>query len=360
MPIVKKTLLLLFIFSAGVCSYAHKKSPLPVFFAADHPYFQYTGRIDFSDPKLPRYWYPGVYVRARFGGTQCTVVIQDEMAGGSKHNYLQLVIDDTIQYRVKLKGKRDTIEIAKGLKNKPHTITICKNTETNIGYIEFAGIFCDKLLPPPTRPKKSIEFIGNSITCGTGSDVSRVPCGKGVWEDQHNAYLSYGPLTARNLKAQWQLTSYSGIGLIHSCCNIPFAMPQVYDKVMPARDSIVWDFKEYNADVVTVCLGQNDGIQDSATFCSAYVQFVKKIRNHYPEARIVLLSSPMADQKLLTVLKNYITAVVTHINNEGDKKISSYFFSKSFNSGCDAHPDLAEHKLIAGELTAYLKRIMKW
>ena len=28
------------------------------FFAADHPNIQYTGRIDFSNPKLPRFWQP--------------------------------------------------------------------------------------------------------------------------------------------------------------------------------------------------------------------------------------------------------------------------------------------------------------
>jgi lysophospholipase L1-like esterase len=342
------------------CSFAQKKSAVRKFFAADHPYFQYTGRIDFSNRELPRYWLPGVYVRARFGGTQCAIVVQDEMLGGSKHNYIQVVIDDTIHYRVKLEGKRDTIEVAIGLANKPHTITICKNTETNIGYMEFAGIIAEKLLPPPSKPKRRIEFIGNSITCGTGSDLSRIPCGKGVWEDQHNAYLSYGPTTARNLKAQWQLAAYSGIGLVNSCCNIPFAMPQVYDKVIPAKDSIQWNFKNYVADVVTICLGQNDGAQDSAMFCNAYVQFVQEIRSYYPEARIVLLNSPMADQNLTAVLKNFITSVVARLNKEGDKSVHKYFFSKSFNSGCDGHPDLQEHKQIAKELTTYLKSLMKW
>ena len=337
-----------------------QKNKSPQFFAADHSGFQYTGRIDFSNPKLPRYWFPGVYVRARFSGSECAIVVQDEMLGGGKHNYLQVVIDDTIHYRIQLKSKRDTIEVAKGLANKAHTITICKNTETNIGYIEFAGMFCQRLLAPPKKPKRKIEFIGNSITCGTGSDLSRIPCGKGVWEDQHNAYLSYGPSTARNLKAEWHLTSYSGIGLTRSCCNIPFTMPQVYDKVMQAKDSIQWDFKNYEADVITICLGQNDGAQDSTIFCDTYVQFVEKIRRSNAEARIILLTSPMADQNLTAVLKKYITAVVDEANRKGDKKVHRYFFSKSYNSGCDGHPDLLEHQQIAKELTTYLESIMKW
>ena len=61
-----------------------------------------------------------------------------------------------------------------------------------------------------------MEFIENSITCGTGSDQSVVPCDKGVRQDQHNAYLSYSPAVARSFNAQWQLSAVSGIGLMHS------------------------------------------------------------------------------------------------------------------------------------------------
>lgn len=61
-----------------------------------------------------------------------------------------------------------------------------------------------------------MEFIENSITCGTCSDQSIVPCGKGVWQSQHNAYLSYGPAVARSFNAQWQLIAVSGISLMHS------------------------------------------------------------------------------------------------------------------------------------------------
>ena len=38
----------------------------PVFFGADHPEIQYTGRIDFTNPKMPRFWTAGVYIKAKF------------------------------------------------------------------------------------------------------------------------------------------------------------------------------------------------------------------------------------------------------------------------------------------------------
>ncbi|RYE16974.1 MAG: acetyl xylan esterase, partial [Sphingobacteriaceae bacterium] len=205
-----------------------------------------------------------------------------------------------------------------------------------------------------------IEYIGDSITCGTGSDLSTVDCDKGQWYDQHNAYMSYGPTSARSLNAQWVLSSVSGIGLIHSCCDMKLLMPQVFDKVNQRQDTIKWNFSRYQPDVVTICLGQNDGVQDSAKFTNAYISFIKNIRSHYPAASIVCLTSPMGDFTLTKALKNYLTGIVNAVNKSGDKNVSKYFFSKRFMHGCGTHPDLAEHQVMAMEVASYIKKLKKW
>ena len=137
-------------------------------------------------------------------------------------------------------------------------------------------------------------------------------------------------------------------------------MPQVFDKINMRTDSIAWSFKNYIPDVVTVCLGQNDGIQDSSVFCNNYLAMINQIRTQYPKATIICLTSPMADDRLVAVMRKNLTAIVTAANHAGDKKVSSYFFSKRYHSGCDGHPDLAEHQLIAEELTAYVKQLKNW
>ncbi|WP_423148091.1 SGNH/GDSL hydrolase family protein [Rubrolithibacter danxiaensis] len=327
------------------------------FYAANNKYIQYTGRIQFDNPLKPRFWAGGVYITARFKGTACEVIVTNEFAG---NNYLEIVIDKTKAYRVKTEGKTDTIQVASGLSNEPHTLTICKNTESNNGYLEFIGLRCSQLLSPLAKPVRKLEFIGNSITSGASSDLSEIPCGKGKWHDQHNAYFSYGPTTARLLNSQWHLTSYSGIGLTHSCCNIKTTMPQVFNKVNLSKDSISWDFSRYTPDAVTICLGQNDGIQDSTLFCTTYINFIHKIRNYYPHADIICLTSPMADSALVKVMKIYLTGIVDQVNKEGDRKVYKYFFSKRYHHGCDEHPDLAEHKEIAHELASFLKKQLDW
>jgi lysophospholipase L1-like esterase len=329
------------------------------FFAADHPFIQYTGRIDFTNPKLPRFWQPGVYIQTKFAGSHCEVILNDEVLWGKNHNYLEVVIDGVAK-RLQTKSAHDTIMVAEGLSDGTHTLTVCKNTEANIGYLELVGIRCKQLVKPDPKPKRKIEFIGNSITCGTGSDVSEIPCGKGVWQDQHNAYLSYGAITARTLTAQYHLSAVSGIGLMHSCCKMNIIMPPVFDKISMRNDTINWNFNKYQPDIVTVCLGQNDGIQDSASFCENYISFIKQLWGYYPKAQLLLLSSPMADAGLVKFMKATLTAVKNKANSTGDKKVSVYFFSKQYHNGCDSHPDLEEHKLIAKELTVAVKRIMKW
>jgi lysophospholipase L1-like esterase len=357
---MKRFFYLLIILQYGISAASAKKHVDLKLFKADNANIQYVGRIDFSNPQLPRIWAPGVYITARFKGSSCEVLINDE-AAGTNHNYIEVIIDGKNPYRIELKEKINVINVPAGLDNGEHTLVICKDTESNIGFIDFEGLRCEKLLPLPAKPKRKIEYFGDSITSGTGMDLSVIPCGKGQWYDQHNAYMSYGAVTARNLDAQWQLTALAGVGLVHSCCDMNVVMPQIFDKVFLRSDTISWDFSRYTPDVVTICLGQNDGPkQDSSYFCNAYINFITAIRSHYPKADIVCLTSPMGDKTLTTVMQRYLNAITAHLNAAGDKKVTEYFFSRQYHNGCGGHPDLDDHKLIAAELTAYIKQLKGW
>jgi len=340
------------------CLFIANTANSQTFYNAANSNFQYMGRGDFSNPNEPKFWAAGAQIIFKFKGNSCTISLTDENLYGKNLNYIQLIVDGKYS-RFKLSNKESKLSLGE-LKDTIHSVIVCKTTESNIGYLQFNGATCQKLIAPTAMPKRKIECFGNSITCGTGSDMDEVPCGKGNWEDQHNAYMSYGAQTARALKAQYHLTSASGIGLMHSCCDMKVIMPQIYNKINLRDNEIQWNFSKYQPDVVTICLGQNDGIQEQKIFCDNYISFIKNLRKAYPKARLVLITSPMADEKLTQVLKSYLTIVTQEAKKNGDKRVSTFFFSRSYNSGCDTHPSLAEHKLIANELTTYLKELMHW
>jgi len=316
-------------------------------FLPTHKAINYMGRIDFSNPLRPSFWQPGVTIDCVFRGDSCGIILEDEIKWGSNHNYIEVVLDNK-PVRLKLSKARDTIWAVSTSKKGWHTLLVCKNTEANIGGLVFVGLLSKNLREAKHTHVTTIECIGNSITCGTGSDQSIVPCGKGSWYDQHNAYMSYGMILGRKLNAQVHLSSVSGIGLMHSCCNLPVTMPTVFDKVNMSENKILWNFASYQPSIVTICLGQNDGVQDSALFVSNYVRFLKV-------ANFICLSSPMADASLKSFMVKTIQSVVAITKAGGDNNVSSYFFKKQYHAGCDGHPSLEEHEEIAGELAYYLR-----
>ena len=71
-------IILLYILLIGLCKNlaAQKPNDSLQLFTADNSFFQYTGRIDFTDPKTPRCWMGGVYLTAKFTGRRCVVLVE--------------------------------------------------------------------------------------------------------------------------------------------------------------------------------------------------------------------------------------------------------------------------------------------
>jgi lysophospholipase L1-like esterase len=347
---------LLSIFFLVSCSTSKKDDA--TFYGAENKLFNYVGRIDFSDKYAPRFWAPGVYIQANFIGSFCEIAVNDEgfLKESTEHNYIEVIIDSLAVQRIHLTGKTNKLIVARNLKKGKHTITICKTTETKIGYLEFIGLRVEKLLPIKQK-KHRIEFIGDSMTCGNGMENDSIQCGERHWFDQHCAYISYGPTLARRLHADWMLTSVSGYGMSRSCCSNDKTIPEIYDYTDLSQCSIIWDKKKYRPDLISICLGQNDGKQKIETFSSTYLKFLKKVRRENPKTTILILDSPMAKESFKPYLDSMLRIVFNRFN---DKNTLLYLYKKRYGNGCVGHPDKVEHELMTEELYAFLRPKLNW
>lgn len=332
---------------------------------ADHEYFQYTGRIDFSAADAPVFSWPGTMIQTGFTGTSVALVMDDYYG----MNYFNVFIDDDWENPIVIKGEKGkkTYPIASNLAEGNHSLTITKRTEGEEGATKFYGVLLaenGELLPPPPRPERRIEFIGDSITSGMGNEAPED--GPDNIKAEKNNFLAYGAITARNLNAEYVSTSQSGVGLMTSF--VGFTMPQFYDQLSAIDDNnSQWDFTRWVPHVVVINLFQNDSVLVEERLnpvptdeerIRVYYDFVKNIRGKYPEAYIICTLGTMDASKLGSPWPGYMHAAVNQLKAEtNDNRLDVMILEfKEFYK----HPRVRHHRENAEVLTAYIKEKMGW
>ena len=326
-----------------------------------------VGRYKFHEDKKLELISSAVHFGFSFEGDEC--IIFASLADRSQHNYLQYELDGKYQKRLRIEGDSSTITI-KALQKGTHTVWIYKATEAHSGPIYIKKISGQKINALPILPRPLIEFIGNSITCGAAADPSEVACGTGDYHDQHNAYYSYGPRAARALGADFILSSVSGIGIYRNWNSDGPAMPQVYEKLDFTENSPEkWEFGKFTPRIVCIALGTNDFSRgdgqrprppfDSSVYVSSFILFIQSVQAKYPNAKLVLLNSPVVTGINGVQLQNCLRAVKMAINKLHSGKPAELFFFNSFaGRGCTGHPSIEDHEIMGNEIVPFLKELL--
>jgi hypothetical protein len=328
---------------------------------------QYTGRIDFSVPAAPKVSWPGTSIAGNFTGSYFAITLDDQLG----KNYFNVFIDKDLEHPTIIQAVQGekTYVIADKLASGKHSFLVTKRTEgeegaTTVKDIELADD--GKLLAPPKRLKRKIEFFGDSITSGMGNE-SPDDGPDHLLKDKNN-FMAYDAITARNLNAELHVTSQSGIGIMISW--FPFIMPQFYDQLNAVgNNDTQWNFSSWTPDVVVINLFQNDSwltdrehrLNPNPTDeqrIQAYIDFVKTIRGKYPEAYIVCALGSMDATKEGSKWPGYITTSVARMKQENPKeKMDTIFFEFT---GYGAHPRVKQHQANAAKLTAFIQQKMNW
>lgn len=311
----------------------------------------------------------GVHFGFTFTGTHC--MVHASVNGATAHNYLQYEVDGVYRGRLKVTGggtRTLTITAPTGGK---HSVWIYKATEAATGPVYIQQVSGSGLAALPAPGGPMIEFIGNSITCGAAADTLEVKCGAGEYHDQHNAYAAYGPRVARALGAAFMLSSVSGIGIYRTWNRESPSMPLVYEKMrLQEGDDVPWDFTRYSPKLVSIALGTNDlsrgdgetqrNAFDSARFVQEYTRFVLLVRSKYPDATIVLLTSPMVTGREALLLQNCLTMVQQQVQaaNPQGRQLALFFFKPMKAGGCTGHPSVEDHGVMAEQLIPFFKALL--
>ena len=337
----------------------------------------YTGRISFTNPERPTWNYPGIQIIAAFEGTSL------RMMAKPRSGYFMAQIDQAEPFKVAFRGERDSVvTLATALPDGRHLVRLMYIIEGYEFFPEFWGFVLDKgrqLIDAPVLPSRKIEFIGNSITCGYGNE--------GLKKEEHfdyateNHYYSYASIAARNLEAQHWVVARSGIGAYRNydgpkAGNPESCMPVQYEytgyawkpelRKEPTFLREKWDFSRYQPDVVCINLGTNDlstPNYDLSLLKQGYQKLLKQVRQHNPKAKIVFLTGSMLYNQELQIAKQLLDEITEKAHKAGDKEVYRFDMAPIDNHafyGNDWHPNVYQDEKMANELTAYLRKLMKW
>ena len=347
-----------------LCAYAQQKSDNKSLIQPTDTNILYIGRIDHSDSLRPTFTYPGVQIRTGFTGTSLDMMCKP------RSGYFMAEIDGGKPFKVSFLGNT-IVKLAQGLTAGTHQAIVTYISEGYENVPEFHGFFVDKgktLAPATPLPKRKIEFIGNSITCGYG--IEALSETEHYEEKTANYYYTYAARAARNLNAQALVVARSGIGVYRNY-NGPQTgdivnMNSEYPYTLLYNDTHKWDFSRYTPDVVCINLGTNDTSTqgaDSVLLLNGFKNLYRQVRSHYPKVKIVLLSGCMMTGQALLSARQAMDATADYAHQQDDLDVYRYDFSPhdgSLGYGADWHPSMRQHEKMANELTSYLQKLMKW
>jgi archaellum component FlaF (FlaF/FlaG flagellin family) len=321
----------------------------------------HEGRI-IIDSESAQYLYPGTSFSTEFTGTAISGKFNPVAA------YYWVEVDDQEPFKICTSKKNNrvpnseqnpaTFWLARGLEDGNHTVRVTLCSEGLYKNPKFYGFVIedDAELTKPAEKSVKFEFIGNSITCGYGTEVTdRSPFN----DSTSNFCHSFAYKTTKEFNAECMVVARSGIGVYRNYGNqADFGiMPDVYEKSW-LSSSTTWDFSQYTPDVVFINLGTND-VWNMDTFSeedfeTAFRNFLNTVISHYPNSKYILLTGCMMNGAGLTKVKAILNAIQSDYNSESHP-FYRFDFKTVAGTGADWHPCAAQQDKMGTDLIKFLK-----
>lgn len=332
-------------------------------FRADLPQIRYVGRTLVSPAGEVSFDWVGTYWVTCFTGDYCAMRVSD-----TKKNYYNVWVDGNLSGVVSTSGKEQLVVLAKGLKKGTHTLRVQKRSEGEQGRTTLHGFELSKgnvFLKPERISERHIEFIGNSLTCGFGTE------GKSKKEpfkpETENCDKAYACMIARYFNADYTLVAHSGQGAVRNWGDekraSDYTMKERMMQTFDEDKTVKWDFSKstYRPDLVVINLGSNDfATQPQPTyelFAAAYRRIVGQIREAYGEIPILCIA-PRVEEPAYTYIKAFCDA--SGIPGIHFAAILPGIHNWDSDLGSNFHPNYTGQKKMAMALIPYVATITGW
>lgn len=368
-----KTFFKAFLAAALLASAAFAAGAAERSFPASDGRVTWVGRTLVSDGAVSFDW-SATYARISFSG-DCLAL----RASDTRKNYFNVWIDRPMSAEpdkvVAIEGEEKTVVLAGpedfkaryGRKGPgTHTVIIQKRTEGDQGVTTVKEIVCDgELLQAEGLKPRQIEFVGDSYTCGYGSENS-VSSNRFTPETESSS-KAYGAIVSRYFDADYMNIAHSGQGIVRNYgdggrdSNMTIRYGQTFDN----DKETAWDASRsaFKPAVTVIYLGTNDfstNRQPSyASFSGNYNRLLRQIKANYGEDHPILCVASKADEGLFDYVRRIVDAC-------GLKNVTYYGFFNGVHYdddrelGADWHPNYLAHKKLAYAIIPYVATAAGW
>jgi lysophospholipase L1-like esterase len=298
--------------------------------------------------------WPGSGIEGRFRGTRVTARIED-----SGETIMDLAIDGAITQLPLDPGVRDYV-LFSAPNAEEHDIRLTRRSEIGSGLTTIHAVTLDGAwLPSPARAHRML-FLGDSITVGYGAAGPDQTCRYSA--ETSPPFDAYSHLTAAAFDADVHVLAISGRGVVRNYDGGGGTlMPALLDAALPDHPEFVWDHARFAPELIVINLGANDfstsGPGDA--FEPAYVALLGAMRARYPDAHIISVFGP--EDKRVAI--DTIARAVAAFNRTQSRPVTFLYLPNAATGhvyGCDWHPGLDAHKVMARALAAQIERDLGW
>lgn len=332
----------------------------------------YVGRTLSTEDGVSLDW-SGVYAKIRFEGNHIAIRVSD-----TKKNYYNVWIDkeaSSVPDKIISTFGKDSLIVLfdeayfKSGKSKKgtneHRLIIQKRTEGSQGRTTIHSFITKGRVLEADGPKeRMIEFIGDSYTCGYGSENSiRTDPFK---PETENSNLSYAPILARYFDAEYILIAHSGIGISRNYNDGEKGnyMPDKYLYTFDMDKTVKWEAKNsgLSPQITVIYLGANDFSTHRQptlrNFKDNYIRLLKSIKENYGKDHPILCVGSSIDELTYDYLRDIVRACgLSHVSY---MVLSNKIHNIDSDLGASWHPNYKGHIKKAYAIIPYISTITGW